>query len=103
MTETNDPVVPYANPYTENPAGTAVQPWWIGSLICTFIVCTSHYGMLEILGKAAYVTTFGFLCLGIYFGVLGIWKGANQLMQSLIGISLNVMLLATAVWMLIRK
>ena len=103
MIETNDAVVPYADPHTENPVGRTVQPWWIGSLICIFIVCTSHYGILELFGKAAYVTTFGFLCLGIYFGVLGIWKGVNQLIQSLIGISLNVMLMAAAVWMLIRK
>jgi hypothetical protein len=102
MNESDSPVLPYRNPSDEI-AAAHEQPWWIGSLLCIFIVATSHYGLLELFGQAAFITTFGFLALGVYFGVRGIWKSQHQLWLSLGAVCLNIICLGAAVWMLIKK
>ena len=78
------------------------QPWWIGSLICVFIAATGHYGMLELFGNTAFITTIGFLALGCYMGFYGLWKNREQTALSLLAIAITTLCLGIAIWMRIE-
>lgn len=100
MSETENLTVSY-EPVVA-PSASQQQPWWIGSLICIFVAATSHYGMLELFGTAAYYTTLALLALGIYMATYGLWKYRQQTVLCLVAISLNALVAGIVVWKMVK-